>query len=129
MKKLIITLILLFNIYILRSQPDKIYADSGSFLLHKFEQNIGKEKFLISRDDSDIIYEIDFEFVDRGTHVPLKAALTLNYSNEPRSLIIKGKTSRFSAIDDSIVIHQKTADIRVNDSTYTQTLKDINFPI
>ena len=129
MKKLIITLSLLFNIYILRAQPDKIYPDSGSFLLHKFEQNIGKEKFVISRNDSDIIYEIDFEFVDRGARVPLKAALTLNYSNEPRSLIIKGKTSRFSAIDDSIVIHQKTADIRVHDSTYTQTLKDINFPI
>ena len=130
MKKFIITISLLSNISILLAQANKtINTDSGTFLLHKFEQNIGKEKYTISRNDTSIIYNIDFKFVDRGSPVPLKAVLKLNSSNEPLSLYIKGNTSRFSTINDSIVIHQKTAQIKVDDSVYTQSLKDINFPI
>ncbi len=73
MKKFIIALSFLSNTFILLAQAHKtISADSGIFLLHKFEQNIGKEKYTISRNDTSVVYNIDFKFIDRGSSVPLR---------------------------------------------------------
>ena len=130
MKKFIAITGLLCYSSILFAQPGKANGtDSATFLLHKFAQNIGKEKYFISRNDTSVIYNIDFKFVDRGSAVPLKAVFKLNKDNEPAGLYIKGKTSRFSSINDSIVIHGKTAFIKVDDSVNRRNLKDINFPI
>jgi imidazolonepropionase-like amidohydrolase len=104
-------------------------ADSGSFLLHKFEQPIGKEKYTVSKKDGKVVYDIDFKFVDRGNPVPLKATMVMNSSMEPVSFIVKGSTSRFSYINDSVVIDQKTAHIKVDDAISTKTLSGINFPV
>src|SRR6185503_20802881 len=78
--------------------------DSGTFLLHKFAQNIGKEHFALQYTEAGPQYSINFKFVDRGSPVPLRAKLVITPDNEPRSLIIKGNTSRFSTINDSIQI-------------------------
>ncbi len=130
MRKFIISIFLFCNISILWAQKNETsFADSGTFLLHKFEQNIGKEKYTISRSDTGIVYNINFKFVDRGSAVPLKTIFKLSRANEPMGLYIKGNTSRFSTINDSIVIHQKTVHIKVNDSAYTTSLKDFSFPI
>ena len=71
---------------------------------HKFEQHIGKETYHITKTDKDIIYAVDFKFVDRGSAVPLKAELKLTTVLEPLGLKIKGRTSRSSTINDTISI-------------------------
>jgi imidazolonepropionase-like amidohydrolase len=103
--------------------------DSGTFLLHKFAQNIGKEKYTVSRDGDIFTYTIDFNFVDRGTPVPLQAKMLLTGEFEPVAFTINGKTSRMSTINDSVVIHQNKADIKVEDSIISQTLPPVRFPI
>jgi len=103
--------------------------DSGTFNLHKFAQNIGKEHYSLQNTEAGPQYSIDFKFVDRGSPVPLKAKLVVTQQNEPVSLIIKGNTSRFSTINDSIRIQGKTALIRVDDSSYSKDLGPLAFPV
>jgi len=90
-------------------------ADSVSFYLHKFAQNIGKETYYRRVSDSGVSYTIHFKFVDRGHPVPLEARMDLSAAGEPVSLWVKGNTSRFSTIDDSIVLHGGGAWVRVGD--------------
>jgi imidazolonepropionase-like amidohydrolase len=103
--------------------------DSGSFLLHKFAQNIGKETYRLSKEGNNLQYDIDFKFVDRGSAVPLKAQLVTTTDHDPISLFIKGSTSRFSTINDTIRIQNKNVSVRVDDSIHTETLKPIAFPV
>jgi imidazolonepropionase-like amidohydrolase len=105
------------------------YTDSGSFFLHKFAQNIGKESYTVTSKGNDLIYDINFKFVDRGSPVPLQAQLITGPDMEPVSLFIKGSTSRFSTINDTIRIQNKTANIRVDDSVYNKPLKPVAFPV
>lgn len=104
-------------------------SDSGSFYLHKFAQNIGRESYTLSRSGNEQTYDINFKFVDRGSPVPLKAQLVTKKDLEPVSLFIKGNTSRFSAINDSIRIDNKKAFIRVDDSSRTEAVKQPAFPV
>ena len=130
MRNFIVFICLFCNISLLHAQkPAQIITDSGTYLLHKFEQNIGKEKYNVTRSDGDIFYNVNFKFVDRGSAVPLNATFKLNAAKEPTGLYIKGNTSRFSTINDSIVINQKKALIKVDDSVYTSALRDFSFPI
>jgi imidazolonepropionase-like amidohydrolase len=103
--------------------------DSAIFFLHKFAQNIGTETYKLTRSGNTIMYDIDFRFVDRNTPVPLKAQLVTTTGHEPISLFIKGNTSRFSTINDSVRIQNKTAFIHVNDSAYSEPVKPNSFPI
>ncbi|MBS1528772.1 MAG: hypothetical protein JSU01_00570, partial [Bacteroidetes bacterium] len=69
--------------------------DSGMFLLHKFQQQIGKETYHISTNGNVVSYSADFKFTDRGSPVPLKAVLDIQRSNfEPLKLSIKGNVAR-----------------------------------
>ncbi len=126
MKKIVLAAQLLFTSSICFSQTA---IDSGSFFLHKFAQNIGREKYSISKKDNQLSYQVDFLFTDRGSPVPLKANLVTTENHEPLSLFIKGSTSRFSAINDSIRI-QKTMSVSWVDSVITkQALKPFSFPV
>ena len=104
-------------------------TDSVSFFLHKFAQNIGKETYQITRRGNNLTYDIDFKFTDRGSPVPLKAQLVTTTGYEPISLFIKGSTSRFSTINDTIRIENKKVFIRVDDSIHTETMKPVAFPV
>jgi hypothetical protein len=121
---------LLFLVVVLRGFSAVAQTpDSATFLLHKFAQNIGKESYTLQRTDSGLFYDVTFKFTDRGTPVPLKARLGVTAKYEPLSLWIKGNTSRFSTINDSIVLHGKRALIRVDDSTYSRDLSQQSFPV
>ena len=104
-------------------------SDSASFFLHKFAQNIGKETYYKKTSDSGVSYTVQFKFVDRGSAVPLDARLVVTPDFEPLSLWIKGSTSRFSTIHDSIVIRGGKASIQVDDSSYSRELKAPEFPV
>src|ERR1700760_4376346 len=80
-------------------------ADSTTYFLHKFAQNIGKETVYQQMGDSGTIYTVRWKFVDRGRAVPLDARLVVSKNGDPVSLWLKGSTSRFSTIHDSIVFN------------------------
>ena len=104
-------------------------GDSASFFLHKFAQNIGKETYRRQVGDSGVSYTIQFKFTDRGTAVPLDARLLLTAEGEPLRFWVKGSTSRFSTIHDSVVIAGGKAWITVGDSSYSRELKAPAFPV
>ncbi|HET6996344.1 MAG TPA: hypothetical protein VFI06_15225, partial [Chitinophagaceae bacterium] len=124
MKKLFFLLPLLITCFYSLAQ-----TDSGSFYLHKFAQNIGRETYTVTGNGNSLVYIIDFKFTDRGQAVPLKTQLVTTTDHEPVSLFIKGSTSRFSTINDSITIQNKKVTVRVDDSVYTETLKPVAFPV
>jgi imidazolonepropionase-like amidohydrolase len=103
--------------------------DSASFALHKFEQKIGRETYIISKTKTGISYQIDFKFTDRGRAVPLQAGFQASLNAEPKSFWIKGNTSRFSTIHDSVVIGNKTAMVKEGEKVTTVPLKGLSFPI
>jgi len=104
-------------------------ADSGTFLLHKFEQRIGRETYRLTRTAQAHTYQVDFRFVDRGSPVPLRAAIRLTPAGEPLGLAVKGSTSRFSTINDSISIRGGEAYVRVDAATRTEKLPRLAFPV
>jgi len=104
-------------------------TDSATFLLHKFQQQIGKESYVVKRSDRSVTYSIDFRFVDRGMAVPLSASIQLSSSGEPQSFAVKGRTSRFSIIADTVTVEGQKAFIHEGDSAYTKSLSSISFPI
>jgi imidazolonepropionase-like amidohydrolase len=104
-------------------------ADSGVFLLHKFEQHIGKETYKVDNYRDQKKYVVDFKFVDRGSPVPLKATLTVNPVADPIALFVKGNTSRFSIINDSIRITGNVADITVSGAASKKIISGFTFPI
>jgi imidazolonepropionase-like amidohydrolase len=126
--KNILSLLLLSFIFTQINGQD-IPADSGVFLLHKFEQHIGKETYRVYNYKDSKKYVVDFKFVDRGSPVPLKATLKVNPVADPLELVVKGNTSRFSTINDSIKIKGNVANIRVSDSVYKKTIAPLTFPI
>ena len=120
---------LIIGYYVNAQNKPANYIDSGSFLLHKFAQNIGKETYKVSKNDNQLVYDINFRFVDRGSPVPLEAQLITNNDQEPISLFIKGSTSRFSTINDSIRIKNNQVAIRIDDSMFTKSLPVNAYPI
>ncbi|MGZ3752122.1 MAG: amidohydrolase family protein [Mucilaginibacter sp.] len=104
-------------------------SDSGVFLLHKFEQHIGKETYHLTNNKDSKTYTANFKFVDRGSPVPLKAELKVNSLLEPLSLNIKGNVARGATVNDSIRINESNAHIRVDDSVYDKKVQALTFPI
>jgi imidazolonepropionase-like amidohydrolase len=79
-------------------------ADTATFLLHKFAQRIGKETYRLTRTPQAYTYDVNFKFVDRGSPVALKAQIATTPAGEPLLLAVKGQTSRFSTINDSVQV-------------------------
>ncbi|QEC78173.1 amidohydrolase family protein [Mucilaginibacter ginsenosidivorax] len=120
-------LALAFNVKAQTTLP----TDSGTFFLHKFAQHIGKETYWVTKYKDAIKYTVDFKFVDRGSPVPLKASLKVDRDGYPIELVIKGKTSRFSTIDDSVrVVDRNGVVFRVDDKVTAYKMHSlINFPV
>src|ERR1700742_2168659 len=127
MKKSLITIF--FSPFIFNAYAQGSVADSGTFLLHKFEQHIGKETYHITNNKDSKTYSVDFKFVDRGSPVPLKAELRVNPVLEPLILNIKGNVARGATVNDSISISGGQAHIKVDDSVYDKKIQPLTFPI
>ena len=126
MKKYSLLIALLVSAFSCFSQT---VIDSGAFFLHKFAQNIGRETYVLTRNGNELTYDVNFKFTDRGRAVPLKAQLVTSNNNEPLALYIKGSTSRFSTINDSIRIAGKKATVWVDSVISNKTLKEPAFPV
>jgi hypothetical protein len=97
-----LALVLLVSASVSRAQTISSSAEQGTFHLHKFEQLIGSEKYTLTSSQSEVVLKSDFKFTDRGDAVPLMTSLTMEKDLTPRDFQIKGKTSRFSPIEDSV---------------------------
>src|SRR5689334_7097484 len=104
-------------------------TDSATFLLHKFAQNIGKETYTLHHRGDSLVYDVAFKFTDRGRDVPLTTRLAVTSRLEPLSLFIKGNTSRFSTINDTVRVQGKIALVKVDDSSYQRELAPNSFPV
>lgn len=120
---------LLFLSPCMAQQANSNYSDSGVFILHKFQQAIGREVYHITKANGAVQYDIDFKFVDRGSPVPLTASIRVNAAGEPLSFLMKGKTSRFSQVYDSVSISGQQAFVRTADTSFTQRLLPNTFTI
>jgi imidazolonepropionase-like amidohydrolase len=86
--------------------------ERGKFRLHKFEQAIGEETYTIQQNDAGLTVTSNFEFKDRNTAVPLSATLKLSPDLTPQQFDIKGKNSRLTNVDDSILVEDNTIHMR-----------------
>jgi imidazolonepropionase-like amidohydrolase len=127
MKKYI--LICLTVLFFKANAQNNLATDSGVFLLHKFEQHIGKETYHVHKTANLIMYSVDFKFVDRGSPVPLKAELSVTPEIEPIRLIIKGRVARTVSINDSITIRNSEAVVKVDDSVFKKKIVSLTFPV
>ena len=68
-------------------------------------------------------------YIDRGDPVTLKATLQFDAAMEPVFFRIDGGTSRFSSVNDSVVIRNKQAIIKIDSVVQEKKLEGVNFPI
>jgi Amidohydrolase family len=108
----------LFMLAALCSHYASAAPDSYSFRLHKFEQPIGVETVSMSRQSRAMQIESAFEFIDRGTKVPLKATLRCGHDYTPSAFTISGSTSRSSSIDTEITVTGQSAHVREGKSSH-----------
>jgi imidazolonepropionase-like amidohydrolase len=86
--------------------------EQGKFRLHKFEQAIGEETYSIQQKGVSLVVTSSFQFKDRNTPVPLTATLKLSQDLTPQQFDIRGKNSRLTDVDDSVVVEGNTIHIR-----------------
>lgn len=92
-------------------------VSKGTFILHKFQQAIGKETyFIVNRNDSLKLHS-DFKFKDRGQEVPSVTTLVLNKSGIPVYFKQKGRTSRTSVIDVEVSVKADSVVVRTSGQT------------
>ena len=101
-------------------------VEQGKFRLHKFEQAIGEESYTVARENGSLVAKMEFKFTDRGTDVPLSATFRGSDDLTPEAFEIKGKTSRQSAIDESVEV--RTGKVRLrNHDTWTESVPPQQF--
>src|SRR6266581_5615931 len=110
-----LSLLLCASASVVAQNPQPI--ESGKFRLHKFEQLIGEENYTIKRDGDSLVVTSTFQFTDRGRRVPLASELRTRPDLTPASFNIKGNVSRFSTIDSSVEIKDRSATVREDKAT------------
>jgi imidazolonepropionase-like amidohydrolase len=101
-------------------------AESGKFILHKFEQPIGEETYQIISDGNSLTAKIDFKFTDRGSTVPMTATFKAASDLTPQAFEIKGKNSRISEIDDAVEVQPEKVRVRDRDK-WTEAQRPAQF--
>lgn len=89
------------------SRPTVVEQDS--FRLHWVSRAVGMEHYQVDRHRDGLFTEIDFEFTDRGTPVPLSAELVTTEEYTPLRLTVEGKVARRVAIDLEVEVAQGRA--------------------
>jgi imidazolonepropionase-like amidohydrolase len=107
-------LVVALVILLIRNSAAQDTLSRGTYILHKFQQPIGKEVYSIVRQRDSLKLQSDFKFNDRGRDVPLRTTFVSDARGQPVYFKIKGSTSRFSVIDSEVSIRQDSATIRTN---------------
>ena len=115
-KKLYAAFLLLLIAFVLQTQAQQA-VETGKFRLHKFEQPIGEETYVTTREGDALVTKSDFKFTDRGSPVPLATTIKTTNNLVPTFFEIKGRTARGSTIDTTVQINGNTASIREGKDT------------
>ena len=67
------------------SYAQTIRPDSGTFIIHKFAQAIGREKYSISETANGYNFLVDFKYTDRGSLVKLRDSMCFGKGGLPLS--------------------------------------------
>ena len=101
LKRIALAFAFLWTSLVLAQQP----ASSGTFVLHKFAQPIGKETYTIESAGQTYKLTSHFLFTDRSSPVPLETTFTAKTADMmPVSYTAKGRSSRMSTMEDAIAV-------------------------
>src|SRR6516162_8476231 len=92
-------------------------VERGAFRLHLHKRPTGREAYEIRRDGDLLVLEAHYENTDRGTKEPLTALMRLRDGREPGRFEVKGRTSRFTEIDNEVRVEGRTATVREGKTT------------
>ena len=104
-------------------------SDTGRFIIHKFAQPVGNEQYFVRHSGETKTYLVDFHYTDRGSPVKLRDSISFDAKGEPIAYRIRGGTSRFSSVNDSVVFDGKSVRMKVDDSLYSEIINGFYFPI
>jgi imidazolonepropionase-like amidohydrolase len=90
-------------------------VEQDKFVLHKFEQPIGEERFETTREGQSLVTKVTFKFVDRGTAVPLTATFRSSDDLTPQAFEISGKSARPTEIDEAVEVQGEKIRVRNRD--------------
>jgi hypothetical protein len=97
-------------------------ATSGTFILHKFAKQNGRETYSIEQKDDVYTLTSHFLFTDRGSKVPLETTFTAKSDGSaPISYSAKGRSARESAMDDQLTVQENTLAITLSGKAQTIT--------
>lgn len=88
-------------------------VEEGSFVLHKYKQPVGVERYTIERSGGGLALHADFAFKDRGTPVALAADMMLDADGAPQRLVMKGKSARTNDVD--LLLEHDAGGVRIVD--------------
>jgi imidazolonepropionase-like amidohydrolase len=122
------TAVVLFVISSLVSSAQDTLS-KGAFILHKFQQPIGREFYSMVKHHDSLKLRSDFKFTDRGQDVFLDAVMVADMKHTPGYFKIKGSTSRFSTIDAEVTVQNESAAIRSNGKSNQVAVKSPYYTI
>ena len=93
------------------ASPDSV-IEQGRFHLYWVQQLAGTETYVVRTRKDSLILTSDFEYVDRGTRVPLQTRLAMLRDLTPVRLDIRGKTARRQSINKQVRVVGNLAVIR-----------------
>jgi hypothetical protein len=103
------------------ASQDQQPATSGTFILHKFAKENGRETYSIEGGGDTTTLTSHFLFTDRGTKVPLETTFDERINWTPIDYVAKGRSARESAMDDSLAFNGSTLTITTNGKTQSIT--------
>jgi hypothetical protein len=87
---------------------------SGTFILHLVAKPAGKETYSLIPTSSGLRLKSHFEYSDRGAPVPLDFTFDCDSQLRPIALVITGKSTRFSTLQENIAVRSRTVTVERN---------------
>jgi imidazolonepropionase-like amidohydrolase len=100
-----------------------VVVEQGRFHLYWVQQLAGTETYVVRARGDSLILTSDFEYVDRGTRVPLKTRMVMREDFAPLSFHTEGKIARRQAIEERVDIAGSIAVMRSGLVTKTQRVQ------
>lgn len=113
----------------LRGQQADSVLESGRFILHKFQQPIGREEYIITRAGDGAALADSFEFTDRGTPVTLGSTALFAADGSTRRVTLRGKDSRQSTLEVTVEVAGDSARVLRDSNITTIRLPQPGFAI
>ncbi|MFN8646359.1 MAG: amidohydrolase family protein [Gemmatimonadales bacterium] len=111
------------------AQAGAVPADSGTFVLYKWQNPVGQETYRADAGVAGRSYVDSFAFVDRGQAVRLRTTLGLAPDGRPLRFTIQGRTSRISRIDTDVELTGDSVRVRVDSQARVVAAVPDGFPI